>query len=344
MLKPVEYFEPVLTQPSDYDHASPNYVNAYICASISELCYKGSVGAEHTDQAYKDKVCRTLEAWGWSSQDANKTIVLNSREIVDKKGNTIPGTQGLIVFFRETIFIGFRGSEKKFNDWFTNFRFTKEQSPYVHGRVHRGFLRAFKALLQEGGSSGIQSNKIKNTESPRFIWLTGHSLGGALASVAASYFLNSNTSIAGLYTFGAPRVGDATYRDEINLNLTYKYWRFIHGNDLVCDIPLPTLFGIQFKILPFGFSREGFMLRLTETGPELLRTVYGDGSRKIWKTYDGLYAKDHSMGLYRQRLLDLACQQRGLNREQLEMKLESELYLSEEEVREIDQNKPKRVI
>ena len=341
MIKLIEYFEPNLTEPSDYDNASPNFTNAYICASISELCYKSSVDAEHTDQDYKAKVISKLEQWGWTSEDAEKTIVIDSREIEDEDGDTVPGTQGLIVFYKDIVFIGFRGSEKKFNDWFTNFKFLKKKSPYSKGQVHKGFLKAFNAIIPEGGNAEDSFKKIlEQIRSAKSIWLTGHSLGGALASIAASYLLHSGISLSGIYTFGAPRVGEAEYRDDLNGKLTYKYWRFLNGNDLVPDLPFPGILGLPLNFLPLGFSREGFMLRLTEQEPQLLRTVYKDGTRKIWDHYDGTNAKDHSMGYYRERLLKLAGKEKNLEPEQLKMELETEIYLNDQEIEEIEKSKP----
>jgi pimeloyl-ACP methyl ester carboxylesterase len=343
-MTPIEYFNPKLSEPSDYHQALPTYINAYVCASISELCYKSSVNAKHTDQVYKDRVISTLKGWGWDDEDAEKTIVINSREIVYGKEKKIPGTQGLIIFHQNVVFIGFRGSENKFNDWFKNFTISKKSSQdykgKIHnfpGKIHRGFLEAFHAIVPENGVTNADFEKIIAEIRGKQIWLTGHSLGGALASVAASYLLSRDIKIEGIYTFGTPRVGDPKYRDYLNKELTYKYWRFMNGNDLVSDIPLPLSFlKIVFNILPLGFSREGFMLRLTEGKPELLRTVDPNGTRQIWQRYNGTNARDHSMGNYRSRLLKLAVDANNIKTEDLQMPLENELYLTDEEINEIE--------
>lgn len=347
MMTPIEYFDPKLIEPSDYHQALPNYINAYICASISELCYKSSVKVQHTDRKYKEKVIASLKKWGWTDEYAEKTIVINSRKIEYENEKIIPGTQGLIIFHQNVVFIGFRGSEKKFNDWFTNFTVSKKSSQdykgKIHdfqGKIHRGFLEAFHAIVPENGVTNADFEKIIAEIRGKQIWLTGHSLGGALASVAASYLLSRDIDIEGIYTFGAPRVGDPEYRDFLNESLTYKHWRFMNENDLVPDLPLPLSFlKIMFNFLPFGFSREGCMLRLTEGEPELLRTVDRGGTRKRWQTYNGINARDHSMGNYRSRLLKLAIKVNDIKFEDLQMPLENELDLSNEKIKEIENDK-----
>ncbi|CAM9276656.1 unnamed protein product [Ectocarpus sp. 12 AP-2014] len=65
------------------------------------------------------------------------------------------------------------------------------------------------------------------------MYIAGHSLGGALATVAAarlSYV--DNMDIAGVYTIGSPRLNDGT-------PLKDKYFRCRNNNDIVTRIPLP---------------------------------------------------------------------------------------------------------
>ncbi|MFM7438289.1 MAG: hypothetical protein ACKO2V_06735, partial [Snowella sp.] len=125
-----DYFTPHIPEPWGESKFLPDFVNAYICANLSKLCYKDSVLAQHTDQYYQEAVYKTLQSWGLTREDTNKTIFLNSREIESGK-NYRPGTQGLIVFYQDTIFISFRGSEKKINDWLSNFNSEKVPSPYI---------------------------------------------------------------------------------------------------------------------------------------------------------------------------------------------------------------------
>lgn len=70
------------------------------------------------------------------------------------------------------------------------------------GRVHAGFLRA---LDQVGVAL---DTAVSSIDIP--ILFTGHSLGAALATLAASLYRSSN-KVGALYTFGSPRVGDSEF-------------------------------------------------------------------------------------------------------------------------------------
>ena len=70
--------------------------------------------------------------------------------------------------------------------------------------------------------------------------ITGHSLGGAVASVAAYKLALKGIVPEGqlsIYTFGMPRVGDYYYAEEFDRLLVNKTWRIVHRKDLVPHIP-----------------------------------------------------------------------------------------------------------
>jgi len=69
------------------------------------------------------------------------------------------------------------------------------------------------------------------------IYVTGHSLGGAVASLAASALLQNNiTTNASLYTFGEPRVGDYIFSRGFDSQIS-DAWRVIHYIDPFPHIP-----------------------------------------------------------------------------------------------------------
>lgn len=86
----------------------------------------------------------------------------------------------------------------------------------AQGWVHRGFRKALGEVF--GQISGLAG-------SGRALWLTGHSLGGALAILAAARLPN----VQGVYTFGSPSVGNSTFVD----NLPVRPFRFVHADDIV---------------------------------------------------------------------------------------------------------------
>ena len=72
----------------------------------------------------------------------------------------------------------------------------------------------------------------------RTLWLTGHSLGGALATLCAQMF----NEVQGVYVFGSPRVGDTAFAAAYARPL----WRFCNDGDVVVTVPLNGV-----PLLPF---------------------------------------------------------------------------------------------
>jgi triacylglycerol lipase len=101
--------------------------------------------------------------------------------------------------------------------------------PAVHqagGRVHSGFLKAFAEVRD-------RLDAIVRAKRPgQKLWLAGHSLGGALATLAAAHL--GRDAVQGLYTYGCPRVGDAAFAGVLPER---SHCRFVHRDDWVTTVP-----------------------------------------------------------------------------------------------------------
>ncbi len=93
------------------------------------------------------------------------------------------------------------------------------------GKSHRGFHQALDEVWEE-----LHAHLKELARQQCTLWLTGHSLGGALAVLTASRF----SAINGIYTFGAPRVGN---RDFVAHHPTSLFC-FANNNDVVPHLPL----------------------------------------------------------------------------------------------------------
>ncbi|KAI1701078.1 lipase (class 3) domain-containing protein [Ditylenchus destructor] len=107
------------------------------------------------------------------------------------------------------------------------------------GSVQRYFFAALKKIWNKGFGQKLRQLRIENPQS-RFLF-TGHSLGGALVSLASSLFAFENLDLIGpndihLVTFGQPRVGNMDYASGHDL-LVPNSWRLIHRYDIVAHLP-----------------------------------------------------------------------------------------------------------
>jgi len=94
--------------------------------------------------------------------------------------------------------------------------------------VHGGFLRAFGTI--ETLLTPLVENAVRSGHT---VWFCGHSLGAALATIAA-YHHREQTQ--GLYTFGSPRVGNRLLAVELSEAVPGTF-RFVHHRDIVTTVP-----------------------------------------------------------------------------------------------------------
>jgi triacylglycerol lipase len=136
-----------------------------------------------------------------------------------------------VVSFRGTQLISLSGAVM---DFATDGKFLLV--PDRHGGlVHLGFRDALSSVWQDlTGSLRGDSAVI----------LTGHSLGGALASLAAYWAACAQSfNVCALYTFGAPRIGNAEFAGKFDdKKLTAKSFRFVNNSDLVPELPPEGLY------------------------------------------------------------------------------------------------------
>lgn len=121
------------------------------------------------------------------------------------------------------------------------------------GRVHRGFK-------QEVDDLWPQLEEIIADEK-RTLWFTGHSLGGAMATISAGrcYLAHIPAIPKGVYTFGSPRVGTKRYINHADVNLV----RWVNNNDIVPRIP-PTWMGYRHTGRRIYINTYGKVRRMTK--------------------------------------------------------------------------------
>lgn len=119
-----------------------------------------------------------------------------------------------------------------FKDWLSDFNIGAQLSDSGH-IVHAGFNRIYEQFRND-------MMAYINKNQPSTIHCVGHSLGGALANMAADTIVNRGTK-AKLYTFGAPRVGTNGFANKLSrhpLLGVKNIFRVYHSSDPVSMIPL----------------------------------------------------------------------------------------------------------
>lgn len=323
----------------------PSYRQAYsdrtawLMACISELAYvrfnpifKGStkdyflkkVGTL-IDENKMSSLQGLVDIVGYDDKEELEKLKTNASFLGLKLVRTFDnnGTQAILLENEQYIFLGFRGTET------TSIKDIKADLKAMTvvcetgGKIHSGFNDAFNEV-----AINIQEvlNEEQYADKPLFI--TGHSLGGALATVATKK-LSHQAGIAACYTFGAPRVGD----DEWVSSLKNPIYRIVNAADPVTMLPPGAFtitsmawisgwiphFGKSIKKVLLskfgGYLHAGDMRYLTNCPMhdfgkvKLLYAVSFFYRTKAFLTQGIPFSKvpaDHSMGIYRSKLKVIA--------------------------------------
>ncbi|WP_299494681.1 lipase family protein [uncultured Shewanella sp.] len=217
---------------------------AWLMACLSELAYVRFNPLIGDDAAKIQLVAQVGELMGEQSQSSllqmiqslgydhlaeRKLLISELERLRMKLVETFDegGTQAILVSCPQFLILSFRGTESdSLEDIKTDAKAVTTQCS-SGGRVHVGFNQAYEKVEQ---SLTLALNKIGQKQKPLLI--TGHSLGGALATIAAKRLIHEG-GIAACYTFGSPRVGDETWVMSIKTPI----YRLVNAADCVTMMP-----------------------------------------------------------------------------------------------------------
>ena len=201
-------------------------------------------------------------------------------------------TQGYVFSNEEALIVAFRGTRDKL-DWLTDAKFLPVAGPNSIGRVHSGFERALAPVVDEL----VQViSRFRDNGQP--IFYTGHSLGAALATLAARRVQFASKNVhwpMGVYTFGSPCVGDHHFSDAYDKELQARTFRFVNNNDAVPRLLMATYRHVG-RLLYFDESgRVNSETTAMERFFNLITAAVKDVRAANWSV-DGL--NDHGMANY----------------------------------------------
>lgn len=156
----------------------------------------------------------------------------------DKKKfeNPLTDTEGRTGIYEDYFVIDFYGTDSM-KDWIFNLNIVKKVMPYGNKksriRVHNGFIKAYRSVKDELLGRFIDSGKKK-------VFISGFSMGGALATLAAVDFQYNLDVEIKVVTTGSPRIGNHAFAKSYNKRVP-DTTRYKYGNDIVTSLP-PWLF------------------------------------------------------------------------------------------------------
>ncbi|MEX0718659.1 MAG: lipase family protein [Planctomycetaceae bacterium] len=200
---------------------------AYFCGALSAAAYSGEHGAREA---------------------AAKLGFHRSRFI-----GQCPGAEVLVASDDDATIVAYRGTDpRSLVEHYRNTTTWWQPGPFgLRDRVHCGFGE-WTALTWDA----VRDAVLQARECDRAIYFTGHSRGGAQAVIAAATCkARLGIEPAGVYTFGAPRVGNREFAALFHYAVPNSF-RYQNNNDVVPRVPPPFRYRHCGRHV-FHFSRDG---------------------------------------------------------------------------------------
>ena len=137
------------------------------------------------------------------------------------------------------VMVAFRGTQPdQWGDVLDDLKFPPVA--WTTGRVHGGFHDAFSRIRPS------LEGRLQALAPGRSVWFSGHSLGAALAILAADWWPDTR----GVCTIGTSRVGDPLFARAFSAKFAGRSWRYANDNDIVPHLPPPLLGPLAYEHVP----------------------------------------------------------------------------------------------
>ena len=217
-----------------FNHDTTRYdaVNAYWLASLSKFVYA------RDGQFNQRGIMKHLKTLGPG---------FRSVRVFDRNS-----AQAMLVEHDDFLVGAFRGTDES-GDWLDNIKAFPTDAPL--GKAHRGF---YESMLDVFPDMEARLGEIRTARRGEHLglWLTGHSLGGAMATLAAARLIERDEVLYGVYTFGQPRAGSRDFARTFNVEAKDRYFRFQNASDIVSRVPARVM----------GYSHVGTLYYIDQDG------------------------------------------------------------------------------
>ncbi|WP_087930276.1 lipase family protein [Streptomyces albireticuli] len=204
--------------PSTIDHhaSTCGLTQAYWLAQASDLAYKDEATIEER-----------AAHWGFDRVRHHRTRFTPPFPLEDTQAFTLASDHMIITAFRGT-------EPAQIRDWLSDATTPPWPGPGRTGYVHYGFGEALDSIFPD-----VKKALAEFRTDGQSVWFTGHSLGGALAMLAAArmYLEEPRLRADGVCTFGQPRTCDRLLATAYNKGFKERMYRFVNNNDIVPQLP-----------------------------------------------------------------------------------------------------------
>ena len=291
-------------------NTTDSLMNAYMLANMANDIYATDSETEtaKTDPAaasddWQQRFTETYSSpeWGWNNVKTYERVV---GDTVDTQAATMTNSSAFVIAFRGTQ----QGADAVSDGLTFNTRVPGTTNVYVHQGFWDALTPVYNSIVAE----------MKANRGSRIVWITGHSLGGALAQLMAYRIKNStdtavNSAVVRVVTFGAPMVGLTAFNNPLNDKSfistvgAANMQRWVNLMDPVPQVPGLTLPGWTHN------STTTLMKEAPDGSTQVL-----PGSAMPVPTDTGVEFGNHSMNLYGERIRELTANKFGIDSYELE--------------------------
>jgi triacylglycerol lipase len=249
-----------------------------------------------------------LAAPSFSARNARALAAFSLRAYDEATISSPTEAHALVQETDTAVVVAFRGTHRP-QDFVVDGEAWRFQTPQYG--VHWGFWNCICSLARDVNdavagtasppSTGPSTSSGHGSGRGKPLFITGHSLGGALAMLYAAKWSPAPRAV---YTFGQPRVGDARFRDFYNATLGARTWRVVNEEDIVPRIP-SALAGYRHA------GNEAFLASVRgvwRLNPPLWLKALSDarGMLRARRMCLAELVRDHEMGKYVEALETIA--------------------------------------
>ncbi|MCP3016960.1 lipase family protein [Nocardiopsis dassonvillei] len=262
-----------------FDHTATGYqlAHARCLAHAARLAYEDEAEIE-----------ATAHGWGFDRVRSFQVPFQPPFPLQDTQAYTMAGDDMIVTAFRGT-------EPTEIRDWLSDAGAPMVPHQAGRGSVHWGFDEALDAVYP-----GIRDAVREFRTGGQTVWFTGHSLGGALAMLAAARVYFSDGVLAdGVHTFGQPRTCDADLAEAYDEAFGDRMFRFVNNNDVVAQVPPEPVYRHVAEMRYIDARGRVHEERMSLVGG-LADSFRGHTADPFSPGADGV--RDHSMDAYVERL------------------------------------------